>query len=451
MKKNITLAAVLTAAALVVAAVGTLLCAGLLGRIDNPGTGGWDNSLMLPTNVASAVALILAVTDAAAAALLGVLIASEIKTSKALKAEKTVNKRKMRFAKLHEADLNAKKSAAAVYDDIDGLKTLCEDFRNFAAFDSGLYYDLKTVRSYIAAMSITRLTVLQGISGTGKTSLAYTFGKFIGRNSVVAPVQPSWKDRSDMIGYYNEFTDTYTETDLLLSLYEANYSDDVFTVILDEMNISRVEYYFAEFLSLLELPASDSRRIRVTSDSRENDPELLKNGTLKLPENVWFAGTANNDDSTLAISDKVYDRAFVIEMDRRSLPFNAPETKKKRISAERLESLFAAARAGTKVSDETKNKLAALDEYLISVFQITFGNRIMRQTENFIPVYIACGGTETEALDIMIRGKIMRKLEALNPVYVRAHAEGLVEEINRLFGRGALVSTLEYINKYRNG
>ena len=314
-----------------------------------------------------------------------------------------------------------------------------------------MYYDLKTVRSYIAAMSITRLTVLQGISGTGKTSLAYTFGKFIGRNSVVAPVQPSWKDRSDMIGYYNEFTDTYTETDLLLSLYEANYSDDVFTVILDEMNISRVEYYFAEFLSLLELPASDSRRIRVTSDSRENDPELLKNGTLKLPENVWFAGTANNDDSTLAISDKVYDRAFVIEMDKRSLPFNAPETKKKRISAERLESLFTAARAGTKVSDETKNKLAARDEYLISVFQITFGNRIMRQTENFIPVYIACGGTETEALDIMIRGKIMRKLEALNPVYVRAHAEGLVEEINRLFGRGALVSTLEYINKYRNG
>ena len=383
-------------------------------------------------------------------ALLAMMFLLILRSAKDAKAKAKLRRSgKRRFSRLHELDERG--GVVKEYEENVKLDEFCARFRDFAASEMGLYYDADVIRAFVASLSVTRLVIMQGISGTGKTSLAYAFGRFIGNESPIIPVQPSWKDKTDMLGYYNEFTGAFTETELLYKLYEAGASKDVYTVVLDEMNIARVEYYFAEFLSVLELPDLRSRMIEVVSDKRESDPKRLIDGKLLIPDNVWFVGTANNDDSTLAISDKVYDRAFVIEMDRRSLPFNAPETKKKRISAERLESLFAAARAETKVSDETKNKLAALDEYLISGFQITFGNRIMRQTENFIPVYIACGGTETEALDIMIRGKIMRKLEALNPVYVRAHAEGLVEEINRLFGRGALVSTLEYINKYRNG
>ena len=129
---------------------------------------------------------------------------------------------------------------------------------------------------------MTKLIIMQGISGTGKTSLAYAFGKFTGSDAVIVPVQPSWKDRSDLLGYYNEFTGNFTETELLYRLYEAALNDDIVVVVMDEMNIARVEYYFAEFLSLLELPDPASRKIEVVSDKRPNDPKRFENGKLLI-------------------------------------------------------------------------------------------------------------------------------------------------------------------------
>ena len=118
--------------------------------------------------------------------------------------------------------------------------------------------------------------ILQGISGTGKTSLAYALGEFLGNKSTVIPVQPMWKERTDMIGYYNEFTGRFNETTLLEKMYEANYSKDIYITVLDEMNIARVEYYFAEFLSLMELPDAEERYLDVVTDKREKDPKGLK-------------------------------------------------------------------------------------------------------------------------------------------------------------------------------
>jgi radical SAM superfamily enzyme len=92
------------------------------------------------------------------------------------------------------------------------------------------------------------LIILQGISGTGKTSLAYAFGKMIKNEATIASVQPSWRDSSELFGYFNEFTKRFNETEVLAKMYEASYKDDVFITVLDEMNISRVEYYFAEML-----------------------------------------------------------------------------------------------------------------------------------------------------------------------------------------------------------
>jgi 5-methylcytosine-specific restriction endonuclease McrBC GTP-binding regulatory subunit McrB len=119
------------------------------------------------------------------------------------------------------------------------------------------------IRLFISALASTKLVILQGISGTGKTSLAYAWGKFLKHDSCVASVQPSWRDRSELFGYFNEFTKKFNETDILKTLYEAGYTDDIYTVILDEMNISRVEYYFAEMLSILEMPNKDEWIIEV--------------------------------------------------------------------------------------------------------------------------------------------------------------------------------------------
>lgn len=95
-----------------------------------------------------------------------------------------------------------------------------------------------------------KLIILQGISGTGKTSLAYAWGKFMGMDACVSSVEPSWRDKSDFLGYFNEFTKKFNETKALGEIYAASFDDDVHTIILDEMNLARVEYYFLQIRSL---------------------------------------------------------------------------------------------------------------------------------------------------------------------------------------------------------
>jgi len=360
--------------------------------------------------------------------------------------EKKLKQEKRRFSRLSALDDTEQEKKN--YENDLTLSELCEKFRDFASSRMGLYYDIGVVRAFVSSLSVTKLIIMQGISGTGKTSLAYAFGKFLLRDASIVPVQPSWKDRTDMLGYYNEFTGNFTETELLYSLYEANLNDDVYLTVLDEMNIARVEYYFAEFLSVLELPELASRKIEVVSDNRASDPKQLEDGKLTVPDNMWFVGTANNDDSTLSISDKVYDRAMVIELQSRAEPFNAPDTAPVSVSASYLFSLFSRALKEYGMTEEIRQKIEQLDAYISKHLQITFGNRIMRQTEKFIPAYRACGGTEAEAVDLILSKKVLRKLEVQNPVYVAAEAEGLISAIERIFGEGALPSCVSYMKKY---
>lgn len=339
-----------------------------------------------------------------------------------------------RFYMLSEIDRRKNSYGHGEYDKSITLRSLCEDFRNYAAGNLRLYYDIDDIRRFIAGMAVSRLLILQGMSGTGKTSLAHAFGDFTDNSATVIPVQPMWKERTDLIGYYNEFTKRFNETLLLEKMYEAGYSKDVYVTVLDEMNIARVEYYFAEFLSLLELPNPEERYIDVVSDKWENDPAQLRDGRVKLPENMWFVGTANNDDSTFAISDKVYDRAMVLNLDAKCDRFAAPKTEKKPLSAEQFEKLVDAAVQEYAISARNRARLAELDAYLIDHFHITFGNRIMKQINTYIPVFVSCGGEELVALDDILSKKVIRKLETQNPIYLRNAAEGLVSYIDELFG-----------------
>lgn len=331
------------------------------------------------------------------------------------------------------------------YDEYMTLEEICNDFRNFAAYHLHLYYSILDIRRFIGSLAVTHILILQGMSGTGKTSLAYAFGEYLNNKSVVVPVQPMWKERSDLIGYFNEFTKKFNETTLLYKMYEANYNDSIYITVLDEMNIARIEYYFAEFLSLLELPNPESRYLDVVSDEWNTDPKLLKNGKLKLPVNMWFIGTANNDDSTFAISDKVYDRAMVLNLDQKADVFEGKETSIKKISQTYLASLYKKAIDEYELSERNKKRLKELDRYLIKNFEITFGNRIMKQILTYVPVILACGGTELEALDDILARKVLRKLENKNPVYVKAKADDLLEYINELFGSDNLALTKEVI------
>ena len=351
-----------------------------------------------------------------------------------------------RFYMLTETDKKAKAYMEEKgFDDEITLEEICDKFRAFAASKLKLYYDIREIRRFIASLTVSHIIIMQGMSGTGKTSLAYAFGEFLQNHSVIVPIQPMWKERTDLVGYYNEFTKKFNETTLLQKMYEANYSKAIYVTVLDEMNIARVEYYFAEFLSLLELPNPEGRYIDVVTDKWENDPKLLKKGRLKLPENMWFIGTANNDDSTFAISDKVYDRAMIMNLDKKTQVFYAEETDGVKIRFEHFTELIKKAKKEYGITGRKLRQIKELDKYMIQAFHITFGNRIMKQLKEYVSTYIACGGTEEEAIDDIIAKKIMRKLETQNPVYVRNAIDGLVSYIDEVFGQEKLTLTKEYL------
>ncbi len=350
-----------------------------------------------------------------------------------------------RFYMLTHIDNQMKSFVDPSYNNSITLEELCNEFRNFSSYKLHLYYDIKDIRRFISGLAVTKLILLQGMSGTGKTSLAYAFGEYLNNKTVVVPIQPMWKERTDLIGYYNEFTKKFNETTLLNKMYEANYNKNIYITVLDEMNIARVEYYFAEFLSLLELPNPEGRNLDVVSDVWESDPKLLNEGKLRLPINMWFIGTANNDDSTFAVSDKVYDRAMVLNLDKKAEPFEGKPTSSDPISVVHLYELFKKAQLKNKLSQRNRRRIDLLDKYLIETFSLTFGNRIMKQIEQYVPVVVECGGTELDAIDDIISRKILRKLESKNPVYVRSQSEALINKINDLFGENKLEQCIEQI------
>ena len=352
-----------------------------------------------------------------------------------------------RFDGLSRIDANKDSYKRSDYKDDISLKRICESFRNYSASRLKLYYDITDIRRFIAGLAVSHIMILQGMSGTGKTSLAYAFGEFLDNTSTVIPVQPMWKERTDLIGYYNEFTKRFNETDLLKKMYEANYSKDIYVTVLDEMNIARVEYYFAEFLSLLELPDADKRNLSVVSDEWESDPKQLNNGHIQLPKNMWFIGTANNDDSTFAISDKVYDRAMIMDLDKKAEPFSAPREKCLHITAERFEELALAAEKEYTLTGRNRARLEKLDKYMIENFHITFGNRIMKQINTYIPVYVGCGGEELEALDDILAKKVMRKLSMQNPVYIRNMADRFIRYMDELFGEENMPLCKDFVRR----
>ena len=125
------------------------------------------------------------------------------------------------------------------------LQGIVERFRNYAASQLKLYYTIPAMRAFFASMGTGKIIILEGISGTGKTSLPYALGKFFQNNCTICSVQPSWRDRSELLGFYNDFTKKFTETEFLRSIYESTFREDINLIVLDEMNIARIEYYFA--------------------------------------------------------------------------------------------------------------------------------------------------------------------------------------------------------------
>ena len=363
------------------------------------------------------------------------------------KNQEVIAETSSRFPKLTSVDVEYKDSSEEI-PDVEGLslEELCNSFRGFAASQLKLYYKIDTIRQLFAGMATSKLIILEGISGTGKTSLPYALGKFFSHDAAICSVQPSWKDRSELLGYYNEFTKKFNETEFLRAVYESTYRKDLDLIVLDEMNLARIEYYFAEFLSMMEMPNVNDWLIELTSNDEPNDPKNIHKGKLLIPQNIEFFGTANNDDSTFTISDKVYDRAISIFFDNKGIPFETESVDSVQVSYSQLKKLYQDAIFQYPLSEKLLEKFEKLDSFVIKNFKLAFGNRILKQLNTFIPVYVACGGREIDGLDFIFTNKILKKFESLNIAFLKDELKKLNLELDKLFGKNTFPMAHNYIN-----
>ena len=326
--------------------------------------------------------------------------------------------------------------------DTYSLEEICEKFRNYLAKEEKLYFDIETIRYFVSGFSASHLEILEGLSGTGKSSLPRYFTKFIGGNVLFMPVQATWRDKTNILGYFSDFSKTYTETEFLLKLYEASYNPDIVHMyVLDEMNISRVEYYFADLLSVLEYPVPDWK-LKVMNFPHDFVPPVkLENGYIQIPANSYFVGTANKDDSTFTITDKVYDRAITIDFEERNIPFTVKEEVSTiKISNSHLQSLFEEAKATSDylMNEEDYEKFHKITSFVYDEFDIAIGNRIMAQVDAIVPTYVACGGSKEEAIDFLLSRKLISKIEGRFEEYVKGALKKLLALVEKTYGAGVL-------------
>ncbi|MFA7144774.1 MAG: hypothetical protein WC088_05895 [Candidatus Izemoplasmatales bacterium] len=317
-----------------------------------------------------------------------------------------------------------------------------------------LSYTEEDIATFIAGLGASRLSILQGMSGTGKTSLPKIFSEAILGNCEIVEVESSWKDKNELLGYYNEFSMKYTPKKFTLALYKSSLNKETFTIVLlDEMNLSRIEYYFSDFLSLME-HEEDKRELKLINiklnrinQGDEIDYLALEEGhTLRIPPNVWFIGTANRDESTFVISDKVYDRAQTMNFTKRAAKVRnySNPILQQYYDYETMNRLLQEAREkGT--FDAENNALVKSVEALMAPFNISFGNRILKQIEDFVNIYCACFENDdvtNEAVEKILLSKVVAKLEVktiddkekLIMEFEKLHLEQCVDFIKRLDG-----------------
>ena len=303
--------------------------------------------------------------------------------------------------------------------------------------DKELRYSKDTIKKFIAGLHMSPITILQGISGTGKTSLPRAVAMAMTADDIrynvengddelpkapyrICPIQSGWRDKMDLMGFYNSFEKSYHETEFFNALYLANqpkYEHTLFFIVLDEMNLSRPEHYFADFLSKLE-QSEEQRKIKIDNVPEMICPASIIGGTLSIPKNVRFIGTANHDETTLEFAPKTYDRSNVIDMPRNCPSDNIPNFKKPyNVTYDWLYKKFVEAEKSHRdecdIFDafiKDKEMLELLAERGIGV-----GNRFEGQARRFLSVFVEAGENIKEdtakAADHLMTTRLLRALK----------------------------------------
>ncbi|MFI9552781.1 hypothetical protein [Nonomuraea endophytica] len=282
-----------------------------------------------------------------------------------------------------------------------------------------LAYRDRDIRCLLGGLAMSRLHLLQGISGIGKTTFPKAFAASIGAAYAVIEVQAGWRDRQDLVGHLNAFERRYYETTFTKAIYQAGcaaHKNRPFFVILDEMNLAHPEQYFADILSGLENVGSPMR-LQLTTHAIQPKAELLvvdKGIQLEVPNNIWFFGTSNQDETTVQFADKTYDRANVIE-----LPTTPPDLTEHKVESRQPVSRKALIQSFSKAWKDHRHTQEAvvrflrteLAERLADDFEIGWGPRLEQQICDFAPVVVAAGGNIGEATDHILATRVLRRLQ----------------------------------------
>ncbi len=348
-------------------------------------------------------------------------------------------------------------------DDGQDERNLQELFNDIAARmrvgnDGKTYnYEDDVIRSALAGLAATRLFLFEGQSGTGKSTMVRRIANALGAAFQELPVQPGWQDSIDLLGSYNRFHREYNETDFLVHMYESRLEinkDRFSIVLLDEANLSHVEYYFAAYLSILETTeAKSTSRMRngmeppsvhIATGVEGNIPMHFSRsaGAVELPlaPNVWFFCTGNEDDTVKSFSPKFYDRSHVVGLD--SLPggIGTGGAVGENLNASAAHFLKQCSEVGRTAQNRTdvaivRELVNAANEKLRELQVGTVGFRHEEFIRDFAPPFIAMGGSPKSAADEIIASRLLAPMRRTHGVKLSRRTDPALKEI-KIFVEG---------------
>ncbi|HIX57490.1 MAG TPA: AAA family ATPase [Candidatus Anaerobiospirillum pullistercoris] len=372
-------------------------------------------------------------------------LASELATQSQLTAQKTQLQQEVAALEEKAKSAHTVEASNTAYEELEQTPAAIENF--LKRFDGtevkdegtalelfqdylkgeGFFYSPRTLKAFhtsLKVQNINPISVLAGLSGTGKTQLALQYAKFFNFYSEHVAVQPRWDSKDDLLGFYNFLEKRYQPTELVKALYyfhqiRNNSDSPMMMVILDEMNLARVEYYFSEFLSKLELRGTD--RNQPEDKSKISIGTQLNSRDFFVGSNVVFVGTMNDDESTYSLSDKVLDRANVLH-------FGKPKSFEDNIRYDKVSQIYVNADTfndwcsqenfPNNFPEALRSKINTLNNALDSVGK-AFGYRVNNSITHYIQMYpdIKSSANPEEsaliALADQIEMKIIPKLAGL--------------------------------------
>lgn len=359
-----------------------------------------------------------------------------------------------------------------------------------------LGYDKSIIKSFYAGLQTDQIIILAGKPGSGKTSFIEGFAEAVDAELTLIPVQSNWMDKSDLLGFYNPIEKSYISTPFLDAFIKATNQasedeDKIFFICLDEMNLSHVEHYFADFLSKLQTDRiiqlysksiyeeikeeirDRSYKFKVDVDDLEKE-DFLKQASsenienylqlkrlcklihkypyeIKIPPNVKFLGTINKDETTKDLSPKVVDRSFIIMLENskdgiqnqnllEAIAPNKDYTKKLNL---KYSDLNVEARI---IEKELEDRVKALKGNFIE-FNIPLSYRFDKTTNQ---LYAAgCFNNVDELLDVAISSLILPKINLYIEDSTFTDIIDLLEEVSQ--GKPITSSVIRWMLKYDDG